>query len=138
MTMPTPPIFCIDDPSVCIVQRVCSSWFSSSSSMMNFSMKLASAWTFMAIQSLYSISNWLSLIAHYTICLTTSGLFIAFIDGLICHYYDWIHLKVWIKLLRSYVQGECDLLHAWVPGLNSIKSLADVVHQALHPLIFPN
>ena len=80
--MPAPPLFCVDDPSVCIVHSIGSFWFSLCLSMVNFVMKSASAWTFMVALGLYLMLNWLSSMAHYTIRPTTSGLFITFLMGL--------------------------------------------------------
>lgn len=66
------------------------------------------------------------------------GFIHCFLDGLVCHYYDWVHLKVWTELSRGYYQGECDLFHAWVLGLDPLESLANTIHRALHSLFFPN
>ena len=57
MTTPTPPLFCVDDSSVWIVQRLGSSWLSLCSGMVNFAMKSTSAWAFMAILGRYSMPN---------------------------------------------------------------------------------
>ena len=51
-----------------------------------------------------------------------------FLDGLVCHYYGRVCLKVQTKLLGGHHQGEHDFLHARVPGFNSLESLANVIH----------
>ena len=79
MTTPTLPLFYVDDPSVWIVQS--SSWLSSCSGEVNSAMKSTSTWAFMVVQGWYSISNWLSSMAHCIIYLVASGLFIAFLIG---------------------------------------------------------
>ena len=81
MTTPTPPIFYIDEPFVCIVHRVDLFWISSSLGMVNSVMKSANTWAFKAIQGLYSMLNWLCSIVHCTIRPTALGLFIAFLIG---------------------------------------------------------
>ena len=55
MTMPALPLFCVDDPSVFIVQR--SSWLFASLGVVNSTMKSANAWTFIAVWGRYSTSN---------------------------------------------------------------------------------
>ena len=75
-TMPAPPPFWVDDPSVFIVQR-----FSMLPGVVNYAMKLANACAFIAILGRYFMSNWLSSIAHCTIRPAASGLFIAFLMG---------------------------------------------------------
>ena len=62
MTMPAPPPCCVDDPSVCIVQR--SSWWFTSSGVVNSAMKSANAWAFITVRGRYSTLNWLSSMAH--------------------------------------------------------------------------
>ena len=47
-TTPIPPLFCVDDPSICIVQS--SPWTSSCSREVNSAMKFAITWAFMAVQ----------------------------------------------------------------------------------------
>ena len=81
MTTLTSPIFYSDDPYVWIVHRVDVSCTFSSSDKVISTIKLANTWAFIIVRGLYSMSNWLSLIAHYTIHPTTSGLFIAFLIG---------------------------------------------------------
>ena len=79
--MPTPSIFCTDDPSAYIIQRVGSSWFSSSSGIVNFAMKSTSTWAFMAIRGLAELGSLL----YHSFC----GLEFVhhLLDGLV-HYYD--------------------------------------------------
>ena len=79
MTMPALPPFCVDNPSVFIVQR--SSWLFASSGVVNSAMKSANAWAFIAIRGRYSTSNWLSSMAYCTIHPAALGLFITFLIG---------------------------------------------------------
>lgn len=79
MTTLAPPLFYTDDPSICIVRWIGSSWFSSCLGMVNIVMKSTSAWAFMAVRGLYSMLNWLSSMAYYIIHPTALGLFIAFL-----------------------------------------------------------
>ena len=64
MTTPTPPLFWADEPSVCDVTHSISLVRLSSSGNVNSAMKSARAYTLMAVLRWYSMSNWLSSIAH--------------------------------------------------------------------------
>ena len=81
MTTPTPPLFWADEPSICIVYRSASSVRLSLSRKVNSAMKSAKACALMVVLGLYSMSNWLSSIAHWIILPTALGLFMDFIIG---------------------------------------------------------
>lgn len=57
MTIPTPPFFCTDNPSVWTVHNVDISYIFSSSNRVNSAIKSTNTWAFIAIWGLYSISN---------------------------------------------------------------------------------
>ena len=81
MTTFTSPLFWADEPSVCIVHCSVSLMRLSSSGRVNSAMKSARAYALMAVLGWYSMSNWLSSIAHWTILLVASGLFMDFLMG---------------------------------------------------------
>ena len=81
MTTLTPSLFYVDEPSVCIVHRSISLVRLSSSGRVNSAMKSTKAYALMVVLRWYSISNWLSSIAHWTILPAASGLFMDFLMG---------------------------------------------------------
>ena len=81
MTTRTPPFFWAVKPSVCIVHRSVSSGRLSSFGRVNSAMKSAKAYALIAVLGWYSMSNWLSSIAHWTILPVASGLFMDFLMG---------------------------------------------------------
>ena len=137
MTTPTPPLPFSDDPLVCIVHNSAMP-IELSSGMVNSAMKSANTWAFIVVQGLYSMLNWLSLTAHYTIRPTASGLFIAFLIGWSVMTRIKFCLKVRVQLPRSNDQSESNLLDAWVFRLCSLKGLVDVVYRALDSCFLSN
>ena len=81
MTTPTPPLFWADELLVYIVHRSILLVRLSSSGRVNLAMKLAKACALMVVLGWYSILNWLSSIAHWTILPATLGLFMDFLMG---------------------------------------------------------
>ena len=82
MTTPIPPPpFWADEPSICIVHHFVSSVRPSLTGKVNSAMKFARAYALIAILGWYSMLNWLSLIAYWTILPATSGLFMDFLMG---------------------------------------------------------
>ena len=77
----TPPLFRADDPSVWIVHLFDSSRISFSSGIVNSTTKSTNACALIVVLGWYSMSNWLSLITHYSILPAASSLFIDFLIG---------------------------------------------------------
>jgi len=79
MMTPTPPLFWADEPSVYIVHHSVSSGRLFSSGRVKSATKSAKAYALIAIIEWYSMLNWLRSIAHWTILLAASGLFMDFL-----------------------------------------------------------
>ena len=124
MTTPTLLLFCVDEPSVCIVHHSTSSVRLSSSEKVNSMMKSTKAYALMAVLGWYSMSNWLSSIAHWTILPAASSLFRDFLMG-------WFVITrigfAW-KYCLSLREATINLFNLWVFGLSPLESLADVVN----------
>lgn len=113
MMTPMPPNSFTDDPSVWTVQ----SYIWSSPKKVNSTIKSSNTWASIANRCLYSMSNWLSSIAHCTRCLATFGLFMSFFIG-------WSVIKMigcaWTMVLCFY----------------TLEGLACVIYRPLNPAFF--
>lgn len=107
MMMPILPLFCVDDPSVWIIQSF--SWLSSCLGEVNYGCSGSILYVELTKLEgpLYHSSNLMFI--HY------------FLNGLVRHYYDRVSLKVWMKLSGGHYQGEGDLLYSRVSGFSSLE-----------------